>query len=112
MSFGAAHKVKRLREHDVLPTGIGKDEATALIVKVLADEVPKQDIGGDTTSKSKSRNVITAAQKCGTFLAVVVRGVAAGIKSVGDGLVKFADCLSGVTTPSSRSGEGAGKSLQ
>ncbi|KAG8849967.1 hypothetical protein FRB96_000572 [Tulasnella sp. 330] len=102
-------KLRRLKENDVLPAGVGADEASALIVKVLTDEIPITPIVSpeqpaivkqDRRRTGRKPTIVRSVQKCGAFLAVVVRSVAGGIKSVGDGLGKFADCLSGTSSRS------------
>lgn len=72
-------KRRRLKENDVLPRGVGVDEQSALIVKVLQDVREKHGGAGGVRKG----------------VAGVVRGLAVGVKAVGNGLGRFADCLSG-----------------
>ncbi|KAG8979317.1 hypothetical protein FRB90_008097 [Tulasnella sp. 427] len=80
-------KRRRLKENDVLPAGAGRDEASALIVELVRDEVAPPvpaAVKGPSRPGPLRRGV-----------ASVIRGLASGIRSVGDGLAKCADCVSG-----------------
>lgn len=79
-------KRRRLKENDLLPSGAGRDEASALVVELVREEVtpPVPNVKGPSRPGPVRRGV-----------ASMIRGLASGIRSVGDGLAKCADCLSG-----------------
>ncbi|KAG8955616.1 hypothetical protein FRC04_007607 [Tulasnella sp. 424] len=79
-------KRRRLKENDLLPSGVGRDEGSALIVELVREEVtpPVPTVRGPSRPGPMRRG-----------MASMIRGLASGIRSVGDGLAKCADCLSG-----------------
>lgn len=79
-------KRRRLKENDLLPSGVGRDEGSALIVELVREEVtpPVPTVRGPSRPGPVRRG-----------MASMIRGLASGIRSVGDGLAKCADCLSG-----------------
>lgn len=81
-------KGRKLKDGDLLPRGVGIDEQTALVV-----EVQKESATTKRPPRRKGSNPVVGASRKG--VASILRGLALGLKSVGDGLAKFADCLSG-----------------
>ncbi|KAG8904623.1 hypothetical protein FRB99_001420 [Tulasnella sp. 403] len=97
-------KRRRLKDNDVLPPGIGLDESSALIAKVFTDEtavIGQPLANGNQFGKSAGGRGFGAAVRMSRRGAgAIVKALARGVRSIGDGLGKFADCLSGSTLKS------------